>query len=119
LAGRPFRLGEQDCGLMLADWCLSELGVDPARLMRGQYETVDEAKALLGVSSLPMVFGRLCRHAGIPMTTRPQYGDICMIKLGGSVRGAIKTSGYVVLSQGAGISRVRDARLVAAWSVHA
>jgi hypothetical protein len=42
-----------------------------------------------------------------------------MIELGGSVRGAIRTSGYVVLGESAGISRVAAARLVAAWSVHA
>ena len=104
---------------MLADWCLAEMGIDPAREIRGRYDTIDEAMHLLGVSSLPMVFGRLCRAAGIPLTTRPRYGDIAMIELGGSVRGAIRTFGYVVRSQNAGISRVTTARLVAAWSVHA
>lgn len=103
---------------MLADWCLCEIGIDPARSIRGRYETVDQAMALLGVTSLPMVFGRLCRRAGIPMTTRPGYGDICMIELGGEVRGAIKAGGYVVLAPCVGVSRVGDARVVAAWSVH-
>lgn len=112
-------MGTLDCGLWLADWCQREIGVDPGHEIRGRYRTVDEAKALLGVSSLPMVFGRLCRRAGIRLTARPAYGDICMIELGGSVRGAIRTAGYAVLAQGAGISRINRARLVAAWSVHA
>lgn len=119
VAGRRFSLGQHDCGLLLADWCFAERGVDPAEPIRGAYDTVDEAKQLLNVSSLPMVFGRLCRGAGIRLTTTPEYGDICMIELGGAVRGAIRTAGYVVLAEGGGISRVNKARLVAAWSVHA
>jgi hypothetical protein len=74
IARRPFRMGQQDCGLMLADWRLAEIGIDPAREIRGHYDSTDEAMHLLGVSSLPMVFGRLCRAAGISLTTRPRYG---------------------------------------------
>lgn len=93
--------------------------MDPAAPIRGHYATVDEAGALLGTTSLPKVFGRLCRAAGFRLTAAPRYGDICMIELRGGVRGAIRTSGYVVLAEGAGLSRAASARLVAAWSVHA
>jgi hypothetical protein len=66
-----------------------------------------------------MVFARLFRSCAVPLTRTPRYGDVCMIELDGSVRGAIRTAGYVVLAQGMGISRVAHARLVAAWSVNA
>jgi hypothetical protein len=43
IARRPFRMGQQDCGLMLADWRLAEIGIDPAREIRGHYNSTDEA----------------------------------------------------------------------------
>jgi hypothetical protein len=106
---------------MLADWCLREIGADPAAEIRSQYSTVDGAQAFVGVSSLPHLFGRLFRGIGLRLTKSPQYGDVAMIKIGESpVRGAIVASRYVVLGD-AGVSTVSRsaARLVAAWSVHA
>lgn len=104
--------------MLLADWCGRIIGRDPAVCIRGRYASTSEAMALVGVKSLPMLFARLCRAAGLRLTTQPAYGDICIIELGGVVRGAIRTRGYVVIGEGAGISRVVRARLVAAWSVH-
>lgn len=106
---------------MLADWCLSEMGMDPAANIRGQYTTVEGAQAFVDVSNLPQVFGRLFRGIGLRLTRSPVFGDVAMIKIGElPVRGAIVTGGYVVIGD-AGISRVprHAARLVAAWSVHA
>jgi hypothetical protein len=117
---KPFKLGVHDCGLWLADWCLSERGIDPARSLRGMYDSVEEASKLVGVSNLPKVFGRMLCASGFRITKKPVYGDIAMIKIGDSpVRGAIVTNGYVVLANGFGISKISNARLVAAWSINA
>jgi hypothetical protein len=121
-SAKPFKLGVHDCGLMLADWCLAERGIDPAASIREKYSSVDEAQQFVGVGSLPQVFGRMLRASGIHLTTSPVYGDIAMIKIGDApVRGAIVTNGYVILSEGVGISRIEinHARLVAAWSINA
>jgi hypothetical protein len=119
-SSKKFKLGVHDCGLFLADWCLSETGVDPGRLIRGMYASTAEAQDFVGVSNLPKVFGRCFLASGFKLTKRPAYGDIAMIRIGDApVRGAIVTDGFVVLSNVAGISRVRTARVVAAWSVHA
>lgn len=106
---------------MLADWCLQEIGADPAAAIRDNYTSVDEAQAFVGVSNLPQVFGRLFRGIGLRLTKSPVYGDVAMIKIGDApVRGAIVARGYVVVGD-AGISSLpfASARLVAAWSVHA
>ncbi|MGM5018729.1 DUF6950 family protein [Tardiphaga sp. 367_B4_N1_1] len=119
VATRRFRLGVNDCGLWLADWCLAETGRDPAAELRGRYATAEQGSKLMGTASMPKAFGRAFRSACLRLTLDPVYGDICMIELGGNVCGAIRTRGFVVLSDGAGIGRVASARLVAAWSVHA
>ncbi|MDB6085550.1 MAG: hypothetical protein JWN43_3431 [Gammaproteobacteria bacterium] len=106
---------------MLADWCLREMGADPAADIRAQYSSVEEAQCFVGVSTLPQVFGRLFRSVGLKLTKSPAYGDVAMIKIGEMpVRGAIVATGYVVVGD-AGIARVPKsaARLVAAWSVYA
>jgi hypothetical protein len=119
-AGRRFQLGEFDCGLLLADWCFEVSGIDPTAALRGKYRSVDEVQKLIGVSNLPHAFGRMLLAAGFRLTKTPVYGDVAMIKPAGSdICGAIVTTGYVVLTRGGGLSRIRrdHARLVAAWSV--
>ncbi len=111
-------MGRLDCGLMLADWVLLETGRDPAARIRGLYQTQDQGCALLRTKHMPIAFGRAFRAVGLRQTSMPAYGDICMIELGGSVRGAIRTRGFAVLANGAGVSRVVSARLVVAWSLH-
>jgi hypothetical protein len=70
-----------------------------------------------------MIFARLLRRAGVPQTTRPAFGDIAMVvaRDGSGPRGAIVTSGYVVLAQGGGLARLPfdRARRLAGWSVNA
>jgi hypothetical protein len=119
-AGRRFHLGEFDCGLFLADWCLEITGIDPTASLRGRYSSVDEVQRLVGVANLPHAFGRMLLAAGFRLTKRPVYGDVAMIKpVGSDICGAMVTTGYVVLNRGGGLSRIRrdHARLVVAWSV--
>lgn len=117
-----FGLGSFDCGLYLADWCIEARGVDPAAEIRGRYGSLAEALELTGVRSLPSMFGKLLRSIGIPRTRAPAYGDIAVIALPGRPpRGAIITSGYVVIADGGGLTRIpfERARRIAAWSLHA
>lgn len=87
--------------------------------MRGRYETLEEAMALTGTRSLPALLNKLFRVHGIRRARAPRYGDAAAIVLSdGQVRGAIVTSGYVVIGAG-GVSRVAKerARMVCAWSI--
>jgi hypothetical protein len=107
--------------MLLADWCVHRRGVDPVAAYRGRFNSIEDLTGLVGVSSLPRVFGRLIRVAGMSMICRPVYGDLAMITVedGGGPRGAIVGDGYIVLSKGVGLTRVpfSAARRVAAWSI--
>jgi hypothetical protein len=120
-AAHRFRLGEFDCGLFLADWCKVRLGVDPARELRAKYSTVEEAKRIMATGMLPIVFSRLLRRAGIPLTKTPMFGDVAMVHMNnGGARGAIVgMRGYITLAQGMGITRISftRARRIAAWAL--
>jgi hypothetical protein len=122
-SARPFQLGAFDCGILLADWCLEVRGVDPAAKVRGRYNSIDEAHALVGTRSLPALFNKLFRSVGVKRTRDPIYGDVAMIQIVGDtdLRGAIVTGGYVVIAAGGGLSRVRHhcARRAVAWSLQA
>lgn len=119
---KSFQLGSFDCGLLIADWCLELRGVDPAASIRGLYQSVEGANALVGTRSLPALFNRLLRDVGVKRTRDPVYGDAAMIRIGDSdLRGAIVTSGYVVVAAGGGVSRISHtlARRICAWSMNA
>lgn len=119
-AARTFRLGEFDCGLLLADWCRRLLGTDPAAALRGRYTSTEEALALTGDRKLSRLFHRQFRAIGLRLTNEPQLGDLAMIHIeDGGERGAIVTTrGFVTVAQGAGICRVpQGVRRICAWSV--
>jgi hypothetical protein len=123
-ATRQPAFGVFDCGLLIADWCMEILGTDPAAALRGRYENLEAALALTGERSLPGLFDAQLKAVGVKRTGAPIYGDAAVIRLAdGAARGAIVTSGYVVIGGGAGIglSRVsrRHARRVCAWSISA
>lgn len=116
---KTFQLGEFDCGLFVADWCAEVRGIDPAAEIRGRYDTLEQALALTGTRTLPAMFDRLLRGAGLTRTRHLAYGDIAVIRIAnGPPRGAIVTKGFVVVGE-IGLSRVplADARVVCSWSV--
>lgn len=121
-AARPFRLGEFDCGLWGADWCVEVTGRDPAAGLRGRYSTEAELAALGGWRGVPGLFAQGYRSIGIGRTVQPATGDVALLSISGApVVGAIVLQSVAfVLSQGGGVSRVplSYVRVVAAWGLN-
>ena len=46
-AGRAFKLGSWDCGMLCAEWVRLVRGVDPAAAWRGRYSTAAELDRIL------------------------------------------------------------------------
>lgn len=111
-AGKPYRLGEWDCGLWLADWFVAATGLpDPASHLRG---------TAYGVSEVAKHARRIIRSLSLPRTREPQRGDIGLVSLqkGHLVGGIFTGTHWCVLIDDKGIGAIvpRGVRFVAAWS---
>jgi hypothetical protein len=95
-------------------------GIDPGAAIRGRYRNMAEGLALVGTDSLPRAFHRLLGAAGLHLSRDPKPGDIAMIALpdGIALGSIVVATGYIVLGEMAGLSRVDLAttRRIAAWS---
>jgi hypothetical protein len=115
----PYRIGQADCLMLVADWVSIKRGVDPAAFCRGYDEPA--AAALVSCwGPLPRAMGRVLRCAGVAMTAHPKPGDIAAIALDGLAHCAIRTTrGWVTRLQPGGLTSLPDSRVrvVAAWSV--
>lgn len=122
-AGRSFRLGEWDCGLMCAAWVREARGVDPAAEWRGRYHTTLELMRLLKRrGGLVGHFDQCLAGVGIGPTDDPRRGDIAVVEttqvegeegaivLGRSVLFAARAGGIIVRSR-------KIAPIIAAWRV--
>jgi hypothetical protein len=126
-AERPFRWGDWDCLLWLADWVRANRGVDPAGDLRGRYSSmlgaariVREAGGMVG-----LVDSRL-KTASLARANVGARGDIAVVNVGGeggehfgNLAGAILLGGSAALLSQAGLVMPRrsDVSIVAAWSV--
>lgn len=109
-AARPFRLGEFDCGLFLADWYMAKTGKpDPAAHLRG---------ASYGEDELTRHLQPIIENLALKPTQQPQSGDIGLLQLGGKTIGAI-CSGPRWMFLGRGVRSVQMGRVpvVAAWEL--
>ncbi len=114
-AGKPYRLGEWDCGLWLADWYMAATGKpDPAAHLRG-IEYPDNA------APRAYVIRHAARAEGLQRTIAPARGDIGLVSLqkGHLVGGIFTGTHWCVLVDEQGIGAVKPERLrfVAAWRV--
>lgn len=79
-AARPFRPGEHDCCLFLADWVRERMGVDPAPHLRGRYRTrLGYARILLLHGGFVATVGGCAARVGLERTKAPVKGDIGVI----------------------------------------
>jgi hypothetical protein len=119
-AARRFELGRFDCGLFLADWIMRCRGFDPAVNLRGRYDRLDQVPGIGGRGGLLRILVGLGRDYGLAVTRNPQLGDVALVSIaGGPLVGAIKGGrGWLVISEGGGISCAPSARLLRAWSVN-
>jgi hypothetical protein len=122
IAGRSFRLGTHDCGLVLADWVEHVTGRDPAAPVRGRYAGEAELMAIAGAGGLPRLFDRLLRAGGLERTRAAQLGDVAIVSIDGAApRGAIYARrGFIVVAP-QGVSRCPPdkVRVVMAWTFNA
>jgi hypothetical protein len=122
LARRPFRYGQTDCVLVLADWLLiCGRNRDPAEGYRGAYADEDGYRAILAPAGGLARFVRsmaaeMCL-ARVRACIAPE-GAIGVVRHEGQHFGAIRTpSGRWAIKANDGLLMLRDARVVAAWEV--
>lgn len=116
---RPFRWGQDDCSLILADWWQANHDNDPARELRGAYSDRASKTALLADrGGLILLVERLARAAGAPPTETPQRGDLGLIHAGEEPIGGICCGGgFWAIRNEQGIGFLKDPRIVKAWKV--
>lgn len=76
----PFGWGEMDCVLACADWVRRVTGHDPAEDLRLTYDDAGSCQRATGFLRDPLgVVGP--RMARFPVTTRPERGDVALVKI--------------------------------------
>ena len=99
-ADLPWRWGETDCTMWVADWCIQRWGVDPAAAFRGRYRNEAEmlaltADGLLALVAPCMTFARL--------VDEPQDGDVAVVEALGRQMGAIRVGPHWAIKTEGGI----------------
>ena len=82
IANEPFIYGQNDCAMMPANWCLSESGIDPAAIVRGQYQDEEGWQTL--ADSYGGLFGlwdMLAVESGMKCIDAPTIGDIGLVRI--------------------------------------
>jgi hypothetical protein len=126
-AERPFRWGDWDCLLWLADWVRANRGVDPAGDLRGRYSSMlGAARIVREAGGMVSLVGQRVFKAGLPRVNVGARGDIAIVAVGGeggehfgNQAGAILLGGSAVLMSQEGLCMPRrsDVSIVAAWGV--
>ncbi len=113
---RPFRWGQDDCSLFIADWWMENHGTDPAVHLRGTYDTkegahrvVDEAGGIL------RLVGGLADRVGAPRQSTPVTGNFGVIEPGVC---AIYVQGFWVARSETGLVFNKEAKVWRVWSLH-
>jgi hypothetical protein len=93
-AGEPFRFGEWDCAMTLANWVREVSGEDPAPMLRGRYRTrLGWMRIVKREGGLVALVGALAFGAGMKPTDRPAPGDVGVVEVPGvGHAGAIRTA---------------------------
>lgn len=119
MAASEFSWGEKDCALAIADWWAANHGSDPAAHLRGAYASDAACQDLLRrEGGLALLVRRMARSAGAARSAGDRAGDFAVIRHAGRHVGAIRSaSGRWVVKSKDGVIAIRNARVVAAWSV--
>lgn len=104
--------GVCDCTMWVADWVVSQTGIDPASALRGTYASEAEAEALVagGLAAIVDDQGTLDR------TGTPAPGDVGVIRVAGREVAAIMSADGWVFRQPDSIGAIRTEPL-AAWAL--
>lgn len=117
-ASRPFREGERDCALQVADWVRINTGIDPAADLRGRYSTpTGMVRLLRRRGGLCAVMTACAEIAGLEETAEPVRGDVGLIRLpGGQEVAGICTGRLWAVAASSGLFGSR-AEVVRAWRI--
>ncbi|PNG26999.1 hypothetical protein CR492_04665 [Methylocella silvestris] len=116
-AARPFRWGECDCCLFVADWIKAVHGFDVANGWRGAYSDERGARRALVMSGglVRLMSLRMQAH-GLAPTDTPRPGDIGVVEATAGATAAIRGGrGWICKTpEGIGASPFR---VIGAWSI--
>lgn len=108
----PWEWGVCDCTMWVADWVLSQAGIDPAAALRGTYATEEEAMALTASGLVAVVDAQ----AALDRTDAPRPGDVGVITVSGNEVAAILSDNGWAFRQFDGIGVIRTDP-AAAWAL--
>lgn len=104
--------GVCDCTMWVADWVVSQTGIDPASALRGTYASEAEADALVARGLAAVVDGQ----GVLSRTDAPAPGDVGVIHVGGREVAAIMSADGWVFRQPDSVGSIRTEPL-AAWAL--
>lgn len=113
---KPFRWGERDCLLSVADYVASRTGEDWGNVFRGTYDDERGARAHIeeygGEKSL-------IDRSGLPWTGKPQRGDILLIDFAGKVLAGLCTGEGAAVRLEIGVKEIelRFVKILCGWKV--
>ncbi len=106
MASEPFRYGEWDCALAVANWVREATGIDPAERLRGRYRTELGWKLVAGrAGGLPALFADIASRVGLSAVhDSPRPGDVGLVQVRSlGVFGAIRGEGRWVVKLNNGV----------------
>lgn len=118
-ASEPFRFGEWDCAMTLANWVRAETGIDPGADLRGRYDSPRGWMRLaVADGGLPGLMGRVMLAAGLMAVTDPQDGDVAVLDVPGlGPSGAIRSGSRWVMKDTRGLAAVADLPVLGIWGL--
>ncbi len=106
----PWRWGQQDCTMWVADWCLARWNIDPAHRFRGTYSTELEARAITARGLAATVTPEI----PLRRKSQPDCGDIGVIEINGHEVAAIWDGAHWIIRTQHGVGMVRGVD-IAIW----
>lgn len=116
---KPMQWGVDDCSLLIADWWLTNHGVDPARSLRGAYSdetgkaTIVEAAGGL----VPLVAG-IAASVGAEQCAANKDGDFAVLALPSHTASCgIRCGRFWAVRSETGIAYTSQARVIRGWAI--
>lgn len=111
---RPFKWGQDDCCLFVADWWQETHGVDPVAHIRGTYDSYESAHAIIDAAGgLLRLIEDLAARAGAKEVSTPSTGSFAVIDPGVC---AIYVQGFWVSRSEVGLVFNKEAKPWRVWS---
>lgn len=113
-AAEPFRFGEWDCCMTVANWVWEATGADPAAALRRTYGEDGWPALVEDAGGMVALIGQVATTAGLTPTLDPRPGDIGVIETRRGPIAAIKVTRGWMFKLNDGVS-VWPGTPLAAW----